>query len=129
MSANTFVTTVNGVSVACNPNLQGFKIMKKESSNVDYFATYPQEGDKSTGQLFIQFLTGKCYVYMNVPNEVLELAEDHESIGKYFYKFIKGKYPEQEVEDRCIVPTKSAPDEEDEEDWDPDEEFDLDLDV
>lgn len=106
MSANTFTTTVNGQSVTCHPNLQGFTILKKESSNVDYFATY--RGPGSTGHLFMQFLTGKCYVYNEVPTEVLDLAVDSDSIGKFYYKFIKGKYLEEQVDDHCIVPVKES---------------------
>lgn len=124
MSAN-FTTTVNGKVVSCNPNLQGFKILKKESSNVDYFGTYPQDGN-DPGQLFIQFLTGKCYVYNEVPTEVLDLAKDSDSIGKFFYKLIKGKYPEQEVDDHCIVPVgRILADEDEDDDWDPDEDLGL----
>lgn len=111
MKDQPFTTTVNGFSVTCNPNLEGFKIFKKPSSHVDFFATH-----KEGGQLFIQFTNGKCYVYGHVPKETLDLVEGAESVGKAYYAFIKGKYPEQEVEDCCVIPV-AEPDE-DEDDWD-----------
>lgn len=120
MNEPTFTTQVNGHTVTCHPNLKGFKIFKKESSNIDYLGT-----DHENYQLFIQFLTGKCYLFMHIPKEVLDLAESAPSIGKYFYAFIKGKYPEMAVDDHCITAQKDARfvEEEDDEDWDPDEDF------
>lgn len=107
MSEQTFIQVVNGKTVNCNPNLKGFKIFKKDSSNVDYFGTYQSDSDQ-TSQLFIQFLTGKCYVYMNIPQETLDVVAEAESIGNAFYKFIKGKFKEMEVDDRCIVPVRDS---------------------
>lgn len=124
MNEPTFTIQVNGTTVTCHPNLKGFKIFKKDSSNVDYFGTYPEDKD-NCGQLFMQFMTGKGYVYSNVPKEVLDLAESAPSIGKYYYAFIKGKYPEMAVDDHCITAHKEAGfvEDEDDEDWDPDEDF------
>lgn len=113
MKDQPFTTTVNGLSVNCNPNLEGFKIFKKSSSHVDFFATH-----KEGGQLFIQFTNGKCYVYGQVPKETLDLVEGAESVGKAYYAFIKGKYPEQAVEDRCIVETNDIADDFEDEDFD-----------
>lgn len=112
MSEQTFTQVVNGQTVNCNPNLKGFKIFKKASSNVDYYGTYKADSDQ-TSQLFIQFLTGKCYVYMNIPKETLDVVAEADSIGKAFYKFIKGKFikgkfKEMEVDDHCIVPVRDS---------------------
>lgn len=124
MNEPTFTTQVNGVTVTCHPALKGFKIFKKESSNVDYFGTYPEDKD-NCGQLFMQFLTGKCYVYSNVPKEVLDLAESADSIGKYYYAFIKGKFPEMVVDDHCIVAQKEPRFLDEDDDWDADEDLDF----
>lgn len=115
---------INGQTCEIHDNLVGFKLFQKPSSNVAYFGTYPEDKD-NCGQLFMQFMTGKGYVYSNVPKEVLDLAESAPSIGKYYYAFIKGKYPEMAVDDHCITAQKDARfvEEEDDEDWDPDEDF------
>jgi KTSC domain len=114
MKEPTFETTVNGKTVTCDPNLKGFKIFKKQSSFINYFATH--HVNKDGGDLFIQFNDGNCAVFFAVPKEVLDLSETSESIGKFYHAFIKGKYPEQSVGDNCIV-EKVEP-VEDDEDWD-----------
>lgn len=111
MNQPNFTTTVNGKPVVCHTNLQEFKILKMASSNVDYYAI-----NLSTNELFIQFLNGQCYVYDKIPKEVLELAEDCESIGKYYFKFIKGKYNEQKVGNLCIQPHDEEEEESDTDD-------------
>lgn len=130
MNEPTFTTQVNGITVTCHPALKGFKIFKKESSNVGYFGTYPEDKD-NCGQVFMQFISGKCYVYSNVPKEVLDLAESADSIGKYYYKFIKGKFPEMPVDDHCIVEKrdKSLISDDDEEDWNFDQDFEFEADI
>lgn len=109
MSQSTFTTVIKGKTLVCDVNLTGFDIRKMASTNVDYYAI-----NKASNNLFIQFLNGNCYVYSEVPKEVLELAESCDSIGKYFFKFIKGKYPDQQVANLCIRPL----DEEEEDDED-----------
>lgn len=120
MNQPNFTTTINGKPVVCNTNLQGFIILKMASSNVDYYAI-----NKPTGELFIQFLNGQCYVYDKIPKEVLELAEDCESIGKYYYKFIKGKYEEKNVGTFCIQSPASVEDDEDEDQGGEEQDFDF----
>lgn len=129
MNEPTFTTQVNGVIVTCNPNLKGFKIFKKESSFIDYYAILavtPSEGD-----LFIQFNAGNCVVFSRVPKEVLDLGQSAESIGTFYHKFIKGKYDNMPVDDRCIVAQKEPGflDEDEDDDWDPDEDIDFDDDL
>jgi hypothetical protein len=93
-----FKTTINRTAVVCDGLLADFEILKKASSNVDYFAIR-----RETSQLFIQFSNGKCFVYEAVPTEVLEGAKDAESIGRFYHANIKGKYAEAEVGNRLVV--------------------------
>lgn len=111
MSTETIERVVNGKSVNCDPRLASFKIMKMPSSNVDYYGT-----NHNGLQLFIQFLNGSCYIYSSVPKEVLDLMEGAESIGKAYYKFIKGKFPEENIGSFAIREEEDP--EEDEEDLD-----------
>lgn len=124
MQKTTIQRTVNGEIVTADQNLQEFEIIKKASTNVDYFAIR-----RETSQLFIQFSNGKCFMYANVPPEVLEQAKEAESIGKFFHASIKGKYEDEAVGSNLIT---VAPPEEtdfglglDEGDLDDDYDFDL----
>lgn len=116
--------TVNGLSVTVDGNLADFEIIKKASNNIDYFAIC-----RKMSNLFIQFSNGTCFMYANVPPEVLEQAKEAESIGKFFHASIKGKYQDQAVGSNLIT---VAPPEEtdfglglDEGDLDDDYDFDL----
>ncbi len=46
----------------------------------------------------IEFESGRVYQYMDVPEDVYEGMLAAESKGKYFNKYIRGKYPYQEIE-------------------------------
>lgn len=98
--------TINNQSVVCNPVLADFEILKKASSNVDYFAIR-----RETSQFFIQFSNGKCLMYEGVPVEVLEEAKEAESIGKFHHAKIK-TYTAEEIGSRLIVIDDLAEDEE-----------------
>lgn len=104
---NTFKTTIAGKPVICDINLQGFDLHKKASTNVDYFGIH-----KAAGQLFIQFNNGKCYVYSGVDENTLQDAVEAESIGKYYYAQVKGKFAEQHVTNRAIQPDVEEEDDE-----------------
>lgn len=102
MSANNqpFKAVIGGKPVICNPVLEGFELLKKASSNVDYFGI-----SRSTGQLFIQFNNGTCFLYSGVPIETLEAAKEAESIGKFFHSAIKNKLAiDEPIADLCIKP-------------------------
>lgn len=45
------------------------------------------------GTLKIFFNAGPAYEYYNVPHEVVVELQYAQSAGKYFAKFIKGKFP------------------------------------
>lgn len=49
------------------------------------------------GTLFVEFKTGAVYKFARVPNNIAEGFEKADSYGKYFWRFIRGKYPYQQV--------------------------------
>lgn len=50
------------------------------------------EYDKGTKTLVIEFKGGSRYRYKDVPEEVWIAYKGAESVGKFFYKYIKDKY-------------------------------------
>lgn len=110
----SFTTTLGGQSVTVNGDLKFFALKKQPSSLVDYFGMNYVEN-----RLFIQFLPGTGTLYLNVPKEVLDMADEAPSIGKFFHAFIKGKYEFRELGNRPI----RIADEEEDEDWDADEDL------
>jgi hypothetical protein len=73
-------------------------LLKKNSTNVDYFGIR-----RETSQLFIQFSNGTCFMYANVPTEVLEEAKNAPSIGKFFHQSIKWQYEDEAVGSNLIA--------------------------
>lgn len=90
--------TVNGLSVTVDNSLADFEVLKKASTNVDYFAIR-----RETSQLFIQFSNDTCFLYHSVPPEVLEQAKEAESIGKFFHASVKCKYEYESVGSNLIT--------------------------
>lgn len=50
------------------------------------------EYDKENKTLVIEFKGGSQYRYKDVPEEVWIAYKGAESVGKFFYKYIKDKY-------------------------------------
>lgn len=50
------------------------------------------EYDKGNKALVIEFKGGSRYRYKDVPEEVWIAYKGAESVGKFFYKYIKDKY-------------------------------------
>lgn len=48
--------------------------------------------DNKKARLYVTFLSGKVYTYLNVPERVYEEMKAALSNGKYFNEYIKGKY-------------------------------------
>lgn len=63
------------------------KRLSPESSNI-MLAEY----DKENKTLVIEFKGGSRYRYKDVPEEVWIAYKGAESVGKFFYKYIKDKY-------------------------------------
>jgi hypothetical protein len=48
--------------------------------------------DSRKGRLYVTFLSGKVYAYLNVPESVYEEMKGAFSKGKFLNEYIKGKY-------------------------------------
>ena len=48
--------------------------------------------DSKKSRLYVTFLSGKVYAYLNVPESVYEEMKAAFSKGKFLNEFIKGKY-------------------------------------
>lgn len=107
MNQENQVVTVSGKRVTVSPTLNRFELFKKSSSNIDYFGVQRT----IAGKLFIQFLSGDCFIYSDLPKEVLDLALDAESIGKFFHAYVKGKFPEEKIGSHCVTPYVPEPEE------------------
>jgi hypothetical protein len=75
--------------------LQGFDIMKKPSSNIDYYGT------DENGTVFIQFKNGVSYLYPNVSKEEIKAMLKSESIGKFVVTVLR-KYACTKVVARMV---------------------------
>ncbi len=53
--------------------------------------------DSKKARLYVTFLSGKVYAYLNVPEEVYEEMKAAFSKGKFLNEQIKGKYDFKEV--------------------------------
>jgi hypothetical protein len=63
--------------------LQGFEIMQKPSSNVDYYGT------NGIDTVFIQFKNGTSYIYHNVDKADIDEMNKVDSIGKFIGSNLK----------------------------------------
>ena len=53
--------------------------------------------DHAARQLWVEFTTGRRYVYSDVPNEVAEAFRSAFAKGVYFNTRIRDKFPQREV--------------------------------
>ena len=53
--------------------------------------------DQSAGDLWVEFTTGRRYVYSNVPREVAEAFRGAFAKGVYFNTRIRDRFPHREV--------------------------------
>lgn len=77
----------DGIVYQVDDRFEGFTIVKKPSSNVDFIGY-----DENT-QVFIQFKNGGAYLYKDIQKETVEKALESESIGKFIRAEITGKFP------------------------------------
>ena len=53
--------------------------------------------DHSTGELWVEFVTGRRYVYSDVPPQVADALGSAFSKGVYFNSRIRDRFPHREV--------------------------------
>lgn len=50
------------------------------------------------GKLYIRFKSGITYAYDSVPYSVFDALEKAESVGKFFHRFVRDKYPHHRLD-------------------------------
>lgn len=78
-----------------NEKLQGFELMQKPSSNIDYYGTNGKD-------IFVQFQNGNSYIYENVPKETIEEMKSAESIGSFVFKHLAKKFSFKKFELKLV---------------------------
>jgi hypothetical protein len=53
--------------------------------------------DQSAGELWVEFVTGRRYVYENVPEEVASAFRSAFAKGVYFNTRIRDRFPHREI--------------------------------
>lgn len=89
--------TVKNKPVEVHDSLKKFAVHHTQSSFIGYFAT-----NKADREMVVQFKTGECVLFSEVPEEVIDAATKAESIGKFFHAHIKGHYPVFPLEKNLI---------------------------
>ena len=88
--------TINNKPVLVSDVLQDYTIYHRNSTFVAYIAV---KGDNS---LFIQFCNGTCFIYPDLPVDLIKSALEAESVGKWFHANLKGQYEGEQLESDCI---------------------------
>jgi len=78
--------TVNGKQVECREPVIDFTIYKALSTSVNYYGI-----DKANNRIFVQFSSGKSYIYNNVDHALIANIMAADSIGKYVSANLAGK--------------------------------------
>lgn len=78
--------------------LNGFEIMEKPSSNVDFTAINIFEN-----QLYVQFKNSSGYMYSEVDVNTLKEAETCESIGKFISSQVVKKFDNEKLPNALII--------------------------
>ncbi len=92
--------TLNEQSFLVDQRLTDFTIYQKPSSNVDFFGI-----DEAGKKLFVQFKGGSgCYIYSELPAQLLADIPFAESIGKLVSGAIVNKFQSEKISNRLVVP-------------------------
>lgn len=89
---------INGEVAYVGDALSGFTIHTKESTNVEFFGSGPNN------KIFVQFKTGHTYVYSQVPEDLRAQMERATSIGSFIAQLIvkPNCYPSVKYSDRLV---------------------------
>lgn len=75
------------------------RMIPVESSNIKAVGWEPTSEVSEHGTLRVEFRNGAVYEYDDVPRLVFTELVGAESVGAYFHREIKGRYPTRKVED------------------------------
>lgn len=78
---------INHRLIEKDPALEGFKIISRQSTSVEFVGL-----DFDTNRMFVQFVSGKSYIYPGVDTVILNGCHNCPSIGKYINDFIRPSY-------------------------------------
>lgn len=78
MKKNTFLSKIAGKAVEIPNELKDFTLTTKESSQVAFYGV-----DMAKGTIYIQFKTGKGYLYPAQPIDALKACMAAESVGSW----------------------------------------------
>jgi hypothetical protein len=96
--------TLNDQSYLVDEQLADYTIYQKPSSNIDFFGV-----DETNKKLFVQFKGGSgCYLYSQVPDQLLKDIPFAESIGRLVSGVIVNKFPSEKISIRLVVPAIAA---------------------
>ena len=90
-------TIINHRAALVNSKLQGWTIYPRQSSLVAYIAVNPENDT-----LFIQFNNGTCFLYKDVPVDLIKQATTTVNIVNFYTHYIKGVYQPEAIESHCI---------------------------
>ena len=93
------------VLLQLDERLINFTILKKPSSNVDYFGL-----DMGNNSMYVQFKSGNgSYIYTDVPDVLLSASNVCASIGKFISSTIIGNYPSTKFDEKLIKVIEPTP--------------------
>ena len=95
--------TFNEIDYQVDERFTNYAVFKLPSSNVDFCGHLPEEGEDHQ-QFFVQFKNGGCYLYKDVPTEIVKQASIAESIGKFLRAEITGKYESKKLDFVVLTP-------------------------
>jgi hypothetical protein len=100
------IQIVNGKQVQVKEAIGDYLIKQKLSSNVEYFGLGP------AGEIFVQFKSGKSYLYKDVDPSIWPEMIEAESVGKVINARIVKAYKGIQ-HDRLVEPLKEEAGEQD----------------
>ncbi len=100
--------TINQKAVLVNDAIKDYTLYQKNSTFIAYI------GVKGDNSLFIQFCNGICFIYPDLPIDLIKSALEAESISVFYHSQIKGKYEGEQLESHCIQPAKEEEEADDE---------------
>jgi len=98
---------INNKPVLVSDVIKDYTLYHRNSTFISYI------GVKGDNSLFIQFCNSTCFLYRDLPVDLIKAALEAESIGKWFHASLKGKYEGEQLESHCIQPDKEEEDDDD----------------
>lgn len=89
---------VNGLQVDVHDPIDDYLIKQKPSGNVEYF------GISSASDVFVQFKSGKSYIYKGVGPKLTQELLEADSVGKFISKHLVNSFDTVRHNRRLVVP-------------------------